>query len=270
MKNKNFYYIAMAITVLLIVSLACGGSNEGTIITPTAQEAEQEEAQSAEEVETEDMEQEETQTTENVEATSIPSSETPVIPTNSPTPSAPPLEILSHDSYTDGEWYHIVGEIQNNNDYPMMFVEIVATLYDDDGKVVGTDFTYTFLDVIPPGGKSPFETGTDEWEGTTNYKLQAEGSKGDLPRQDLVIRSHESYIDGDWLHVRGEVENTGTTDAEFVQLVITLYDASDNVVGADFTFTTLNIVPAGGTSPFESGTDHWPNFDHYEIQVEGS
>jgi hypothetical protein len=85
-----------------------------------------------------------------------------------------------------------------------------------------------------------------------------------------MIRSHQSYVDNGWLHIRGEVENTGATDAEYVKLIVTLYDASGNVIGMDFTYTELDIVPAGSTSPFESGTDHWPNFDHYDIQVEGS
>jgi hypothetical protein len=200
--------------------------------------------------------------------TLVPSTPLPSLPTATPTPSLPQLEILSHQSYEDAGWFHIVGEVRNNSDTPMEFVEIVATLYDDAGQVVGTDFTYAELDVIPPGGKSPFETGTDKWAGTTNYKLQVEGSSGTLPRQDIVILSHSHYIDGDWLHVRGEVQNTGNTPAEFVKIVVTLYDAGGNVVGTDFTYTQLDAIPPGETSPFETGTDHWPNFDHYEIQVQ--
>jgi hypothetical protein len=77
----------------------------------------------------------------------------------------------------DVGWFHIVGEVQNNSDTPVAFVKVVATLYDDAGQVVGTDFTYTEIDLIPPGGKSPFETGTDEWTGTTNYKLKFKGMR---------------------------------------------------------------------------------------------
>jgi len=69
--------------------------------------------------------------------------------------------------------------------------------------------------------------------------------------------------------VRGEVKNVGATQAKLVKIVVTLYDAAGNVVRVDYTFTDLYVIPAGGTSPFETGTDHWPNFDHYEIQVEG-
>jgi hypothetical protein len=168
----------------------------------------------------------------------------------------------------DGDWFHIVGEVRNNSDAPMEFVKVVATLYDDTGNVTGTDFAYTELDIVLPGGKSPFETGTDQWQGTTNYKLQIEGSQGSPPRQDIVILSHSHYTDGDWLHVRGEVQNTGDTPAEFVKIVVTLYDAAGEVVGTDFAYTELDTVPPGSTSPFETGTDHWPGFDHYEVQVQ--
>ncbi len=48
--NKNIIHIVLAIGVLVLVSLACGGSNEGTVITPQSQEIEQE-APSAEEPE---------------------------------------------------------------------------------------------------------------------------------------------------------------------------------------------------------------------------
>ena len=40
MKHKNLYRIALVIALLLIVSLACGSSNEGEVVTPASQEAE--------------------------------------------------------------------------------------------------------------------------------------------------------------------------------------------------------------------------------------
>ncbi len=59
MKHKNLYHIALAIVVLLVLSLACGSSNEGTVITPAAQEAEQAEAPAADEAKLGETEQEE-------------------------------------------------------------------------------------------------------------------------------------------------------------------------------------------------------------------
>ena len=39
----------------------------------------------------------------------------------------------------------------------MNYVKIVATLYDNTGKVVGTDFTYSNIDLLRPAEKSSFE-----------------------------------------------------------------------------------------------------------------
>jgi hypothetical protein len=264
--NRRILILALSVVALIFLQ-ACGG-------TPTSQPGPVATAQPGATKAAPTV-----QPTPTPKPTAVPAATSTPKPTNTPlpptatllppTPSKPPLEILSHQSYTDAGWFHIVGEARNNTNGPMQFVKIVATLYDKDNKVVGTTFTYTDLDVIPAGGKSPFELGTDKWTGTTQYKVQVEGRAGGSSRQDLVISSHKSYKDGDWLHVQGEVKNTGTTPATFVKVIITLYDANGNVAGKLFTYTTLDTIPAGGTSPFDSGTDHWPNFDHYEIQVQG-
>jgi hypothetical protein len=39
----------------------------------------------------------------------------------------------------------------------MNYVKIVSTFYDNAGKVVGTDFTYTNVDVLRPAERSSFE-----------------------------------------------------------------------------------------------------------------
>ena len=62
----------------------------------------------------------------------------------------------------------------------MNYVKIVATLYDKDGKVLGTDFTYTDIDVLRPAEKSPFEiilTDLGQSQKVGSYKLYASGQK---------------------------------------------------------------------------------------------
>jgi hypothetical protein len=190
-------------------------------------------------------------------------------PASTPEPSQVALEILSSSTYERYEWLHIVGEVLNEGSVPMSYVKIVATLYNAEGDVVGTGFTYTALDVIPPGGKAPFDLGTDEYAGFESYKLQVQGDPGELGRQDLVILSHSTATEYDWLHIRGEVSNTGSTDAEYVKIVATLYDAASNVIGVGFTYTELDVVAAGDTSPFDLGMDQWEGMDRYELQVQG-
>jgi hypothetical protein len=200
-------------------------------------------------------------------ATNIPVIAT-VIPA-SPTHYLPDLEFLYFQDYVEYYYYHIIGEVRNNTDNPMGFVKIVVTLYDDNDNMTGNDFAYTLLDVIPPGRKSPFELATDQYAGTTKYFLQVEGEVASLGRHDLIISNDKSSEEDNYLHIRGIVENKGTTDATFVKVIFTLYDRWGNVVGLGFTYTTLDTVPAGGSSPFDAATEHHPNFDHYILQVQG-
>jgi hypothetical protein len=159
--------------------------------------------------------------------------------------------------------------VQNNTDDPFEFVKVFAILYDDKQSVTGTGYTYTELDTIPAHGKSPFKFKTDKWAKTTDYRLQAEGEKGNQPRLDLVVTEHSSYAEGVWLHIQGQVKNTGQTQAESVKIAATIYDEHGHVIAVDSTYTESPTIPAGATSPFDLGTDHWRGAHRYEVQVQG-
>ena len=75
------------------------------------------------------------------------------------------------------DWRYIYGEVRNDTGINVRFVEIVATLYNDQGTVVQTDFTYTDLDTLAPGQTSPFEILVLNWNGATRYELQVQGMK---------------------------------------------------------------------------------------------
>ena len=61
---------------------------------------------------------------------------------------------------TEGSCYLIhvvVGEVQNNGPETAKFVEVSATLYDSNNKVIGTETTFTTPNDIEPGQKASFE-----------------------------------------------------------------------------------------------------------------
>lgn len=176
--------------------------------------------------------------------------------------------------------FYIFGELLNNSATPMGNIKITATYYyQSAGKpvVVGTMEGSSLLDVIPAYGQAPFIVGpfvvlTNTHSGpVTWYDLHEEGqATSTISRQDLVVQTGaNSYSAGTWLYVRGEILNTGTTDAKFVKAVITLYDQNGNIIGALSTYTNPSTVPAGGFAPFSVSTEYWPNFDHFTVQVQG-
>jgi hypothetical protein len=176
--------------------------------------------------------------------------------------------------------FYIFGQMLNNTATPMGNINITATYYyQSAGRpvVVGTKVGTTLLDVIPAYGTTPFVIGpfialTNTHSGpVTWYDLHEEGQTAStLSRQDLVVQTGaNSYSAGSWLYVRGEILNTGKTDAKFVKVVITLYDSNGNIIGALSTYTNPSTISAGGFAPFSVSTEYWPNFDHFSVQIQG-
>jgi hypothetical protein len=69
----------------------------------------------------------------------------------------PPV-ILSQYSYVNNIGsMHIVGEVLNQAPMTAEFVKIIATLYNANGQVIGTDFTYADPSDLAPGQRAPFD-----------------------------------------------------------------------------------------------------------------
>lgn len=69
-----------------------------------------------------------------------------------------PPRILSQSSYVDDSGnLHIVGEVINESFQILRFVEVIATFYDANNMVLGTDFTFTSPSTLQPGQRAPFD-----------------------------------------------------------------------------------------------------------------
>ncbi|HMQ50499.1 MAG TPA: FxLYD domain-containing protein [Anaerolineae bacterium] len=182
------------------------------------------------------------------------------------------LEVLSHRTYIDElGWHHIVGEVQNNADIPLEYVEVVAKLYDVDGEEIGTKLTFTEPDVIYPGGKAPFDLVTirrSQWKFIDDYILQVKGdAASELINENLVLLNQNSWIEGDFLYVSGEVQNTGSTPA-LVKLVVTLYDANLNVINTNWSYADRGILMTSDTSSFLVKFSHEVDPDNYSYRIQ--
>ncbi len=192
-----------------------------------------------------------------------------------PQPTAAPaagVPILSDTTYESGGASWIVGEVRNDTGRNVRFVRVVANLYDSGNRLIGTDFTYTSMDILRPGQRSPFTvivlsppsnfhhyTLQLEWDATTDESL------GGLT---LLSSGERAAGFGDARFIFGEVRNDSGGPVRFVEIVATLYDAAGKVVGASLTFTSLENIPAGGTSAFEMAVLSWNNAARYELQIQ--
>lgn len=136
----------------------------------------------------------------------------------------------------------------------MNYVKVVSTFYDNAGKVVGTDFTYTNVDVLGSAEKSSFEiilNDAQQSQGVSSYKLSVSGDKTQALPASLKLSVGSSHLDdiGSY-HIVGEVTNQGNEKATFVKVSGAFYN-SNTVVASDFTFTDPQDLEPGQTASFD-------------------
>jgi hypothetical protein len=127
---------------------------------------------------------------------------------------------------------HIVGEVLNNTAGHLWLVRIPVTFYDSSGQVVGTDYTYAYLDNLPAGEKTCFHIILDEPAGWTRYEFGTITHLAGRALPNLAPLNHTgSVINYGWYKIAGQVRNDHGTQVKFVEVVGTLYNAAGTVVG---------------------------------------
>lgn len=73
-----------------------------------------------------------------------------------------------------------------------------------------------------------------------------------------------------YMHIAGEVANSGTQNANFIEINFNFYNASGTLLATDFTFTLANVLAPNERSPFEHAFSPQPGYDHYSITISPS
>lgn len=178
------------------------------------------------------------------------------LPTNTPPATATPQTSTGGWSFSAtragadpyGDGMLLFGEAINNTGASQELSFISGTFYDNLGQVIaGEDDTddYAPLEVVPPGGRVPFELTVYGLQNAENYELWVSSEvSSQTPRQDLVVSDVEQLEDeGDYC-VAGVVRNQGGQLGDYLVVVATLYDAQDNVInfGDDYYSDVEEIV----------------------------
>ena len=170
--------------------------------------------------------------------------------------SASDIEFLTTSEVIDTLGYlHVFGEVQNIGSQNVKFVEITGTFYNVEPVVIGTEYTFTMLDQLEPGQKSPFDLfimNVKTSVEVTSYKLTVTVSEANAKLRGLQILSYSNSIDGlGYLEIVGEVKNLQSNSASYVEVIGTFYDQNDTVIGCDYTFTNPTDLAGGQTGPFK-------------------
>ena len=152
-------------------------------------------------------------------------------------------------------YLHIFGEVQNIGTQTVKYVEIVGTFYNAGHVVIESEYTFTLLDQLEPGQKSPFDlfimnaiTSAEVAE----YRLTVSGDATIAKPHGLQILSHSGSVDElGYLEIVGEIQNLRSGSASYVEVIGTFYDQNDTVIGCDYTFTDPSDLAGGETAPFK-------------------
>lgn len=176
-----------------------------------------------------------------------------------PAKAAANVTIVSHMGYKDfGNYYHVVGEVQNIGDVPVKNVYVSITLYDVHDVVVDSVDTEILLEVLLVGRKAPFMyTTSEENSAKISYYTVSIGSFESSSEKPLglEILSHSSIVTGVVIRVMtvtGQIKNGGASLAIAVKVVATFYNGphgTGNVVGVSF----IASIPVS-LNPNEVGT----------------
>jgi len=193
-----------------------------------------------------------------------------------PTPTPLPAKVQGLAFYENSVGsLRCLGEVMNPNARALENVQIRITLKDATGQVLAEGKPFSALDVIAPGGQSPFEllftSPPGRYAGFEASVIRAEPSNEPGTRYaKLQIVSKQGGTDGLQFRVIGKVRNTSDRPAANVKVVVTVYDAANNVIGYRQQPVGNGNLAAGATADFavafapSGGTPA-----HFEVTAEG-
>jgi hypothetical protein len=182
--------------------------------------------------------------------------------------------ILSHTSSRNNRVYSVVGELQNTSSNKLSGVKVTATFYNSSATVVSTQTGHTFIFTLLPDQKSPFvisEVNEDIAAQVDHYSLAVNGFAVTQvePYRAFTILSQsvgKNIFDGSY-EVTGEVKNTGTQDATYVEVIGTFYDAAGKMVGFNTDYLYMLPLAVGQRTTFKVSWGDDTQIASYELQV---
>lgn len=212
--------------------------------------------------------------------TSIPTATTVPNPSANPTPTVTPIpetagwsfaKIRTYDNQYEGGLI-LYGEMVNDTGAPQEIAYITGAFYDGQGQLIAdSDSTteYWPIEIIPPGGRTPFELAVNGIQAAANFRLWANSATaGHAPRQDFQIDGVEQWQADEDYCLAGQLQNPGGDLTDFLVITAVLYDDHGDVV--NFGETYEPGLDGGETLDFEICIDP-PNQNaaHHELRAWG-
>jgi hypothetical protein len=170
------------------------------------------------------------------------------------------LDIVHTSAWTtpDGVFY-VSGEVANTGSAAVGDVPVEVGLYDAAGVLLSGAADRVMGYIIPPGGYAPFSLrfGGGQPEAAREFRVRVGGPEW-TPQPSVSVAGAQalSWTDSatfeadNQLTVSGEVTNTGAALVEEVRVVVTVFNAAQEVVGAAWATLQPPALGPGESAPY--------------------
>lgn len=189
------------------------------------------------------------------------------------------LDLTFYNGYKEvfgADWggLEIYGIIKNLASVTIEDVEILVALRDASDNIIDSVIIAPKSSQIEPNGKSLFETTFlgdvgyyDHYTAEIiSFKESRDSIYKDLKLKNVWVDKSQVYSDKDWYHytIYGDITNTGSKVAQFVQVTAIFYDRNDKLIAwgrghpEDSVFGEIGTIYSGQSVSFET----YPNLDY--------
>ena len=183
-------------------------------------------------------------------------------------PDAVLLGLVSDNNFTDEfNTLTIVGEVRNDSNLDVGQTDIAVTFYNDGGSVIGTASGETLLDVIAPGEKSPFIITLTRPPGLALHSLRAIGRPVPPKKtaQLAVVDVKRFEDDAGFFHVKGVIENIGSSTAKRVKVTAPIYNRDNRVINVGFTYVDPPNLQPGQQATYDITFAYYPRYFSQQV-----
>lgn len=170
---------------------------------------------------------------------------------------------VTYRNRDDAIWFF--GEVRNDGDQTRASIELRVFLLDAAGAELLSHTSYADLDYLAPNEVAPFTVLFTDDDGPlpefASYKIEVRSRAPSIEVKSTVreiMVSGEPVVGrrafGSSIYVSGAVRNNAERPAQFVSVIVVLYDNEDNVVGVGSGYADLpddDRLARGAVAPFE-------------------
>jgi hypothetical protein len=178
------------------------------------------------------------------------------------------LGLISANDFVDEfKTLSIVGELRNDSGVKVGQTDIAVTFYDSAGTVIGAASGEAMLGAIPPGEKSPFIVSLTKPAGFATYSVRAIGRpvQSRQTAQLAVIEVKRYEDEAGFFHIKGVVENVGTTTAKRAKVAASIYSRDNGVINVGFTYVNPPTLEPGERATFDVIFAYYPRYVSQQV-----